>query len=206
VTGYLLEFKYELTPATTANRPGAWPIYQRMIDVKTVPLYGRLARGRVALVDDADYELVMRYRWHAWEKRGRENKRDDGPYAQASIRLEDDRKSTIRMHKLLAGWPQTDHRNGNGLDNQRSNLRPATKAQNNHNQKPRTGHSSRFKGVAWHMDTGKWQASIKVNGRQRYLGVFASEEEAAAVYTAAALQVQGEYAYAARKSQDEDAA
>ncbi len=102
------------------------------------------------------------------------------------------------MHKLITGLPATDHRNGDGLDNQRSNLRPANAAQNNHNQRPQVGHSSRFKGVTWHKKVRKWQAAIKVCGKTHYLGCYVSEEEAAAAYAAAALAFQGEYAYAAR--------
>ena len=163
--------------------------------IKVVPLYGKYARGQVALVDDKDYDRVMRHRWYAWEKtRGG---RVDGPYATATIRI-NGRGKQVLMHKLLTGWPMTDHRNGNGLDNRRRNLRPATTAQNNHNQKPRTGHSSRFKGVTWHKRASKWQAAIKVNGKNHYLGVYASEEDAAAAYAAASLKAYGDYAYEAR--------
>ena len=199
----LLEWVYERTPAT--GSVGALAVRSGGVadcvgaDVKTVPLHGKKAAGRVALVDDEDYELVMQYRWHVWEKVGRENKRDDGPYAQAPIRLQDGRKSTIRMHKLITGWPATDHANGDGLDNRRANLRPATKTQNLHNARSRSGTSSRFKGVSWHKVVRKWQANIKVDGKRCYLGVFASEEDAAAAYTAAALETQGEYAYARRQ-------
>jgi AP2 domain len=155
--------------------------------MKTVPLSGKHAAGRVALVDDEDYDLVSQYKWLAHVD-------GDRVYARATS------KGHVPMHKLITGQPATDHRNGDGLDNQRKNLRPATKAQNNHNQRPRRGTSSRFKGVTWHKQRGKWQAEIKVNGKSRYLGLYASEEEAAAVYAAAALQVQGEYAYAAREA------
>jgi hypothetical protein len=155
--------------------------------MRTVPLYGKLAAGRVALVDDEDYDLVMQYRWNA---------RIDGTriYARSTS------KRSVGMHSLITGWPMTDHRNGNGLDNQRSNLRSATKAQNNFNQRPRANTSSRFKGVTWNKRLGKWQAAIKVNGKSRHLGVFASEEKAAEAYRAASLAHQGEYAYGAREN------
>lgn len=166
--------------------------------MKTVPLYGAKAAGRVALVDDEDYELVMQYRWRVWEKR-RPSGTIDGPYAVAGLPSEHRWGARVKMHKLLTGWPMTDHRNGDGLDNQRSNLRPTTKARNNHNQSPQHGTSSQFKGVTWHKKAGKWQAAIKVNGKNRYLGVFTSEEAAACAYADAALAVQGEHAYAARE-------
>lgn len=203
----MIECLHEKTPATGSVsalkfRPGGMADYLGA-DVRTIPLHGNLAAGRVALVDDEDYELVMQYRWNVWEKGGSETRRKDGPYAQASIRIGPGRTSTIRMHKLITGWSQTDHINGSGLDNRRNNLRPATKLQNLYNAEGRTNTSSCHKGVAWHKDTRKWQASIKVNGKQRYLGVFASEEDAAAAYAAAALELQGEYAYANRPVQPE---
>ena len=102
------------------------------------------------------------------------------------------------MHMLITGYPLTDHRNGDGLDNQRHNLRPATNSQNNHNRGPAIGRSSSYKGVHWHKGCRKWQASIRIDGKRRHLGLFASEEDAARAYAEAALEVQGEYAYAAR--------
>jgi hypothetical protein len=99
------------------------------------------------------------------------------------------------MHKLITGWPKTDHIDHDGLNNQRSNLRPATTAQNNHNQRPQRNTSSRFKGVTWHKRIGKWQAAIKVADKNRHLGVFPDEEDAARAYNAAAVEAYGEYAY-----------
>jgi hypothetical protein len=150
----------------------------------------------VALIDDADYELVSRYRWHAWEVQ-RPGGRVDGPYAAAATR-QGGRKTSVLMHKLITGHPITDHANGDGLDNRRANLRLATTVQNGYNRRSQTGHSSQYKGVTWHKQRRKWQACIKVDGKNRYLGIFSSEEEAAAAYVAVALEAQGAYAYAAR--------
>ena len=161
--------------------------------MKTVPLHGAKAAGRVALVDDDDYELVSGYRWRVWERRRGPNGAIWGPYAVASVSSR--RGGCIQMHQLITGWPMTDHRNGNGLDNQRSNLRPATVAQNTQNARPQAGSSSRYKGVTWHKKLSKWQAEIKVGGKHRYLGVFVSEEDAALAYNVAALEAYGEYAY-----------
>lgn len=165
--------------------------------MKTVPLRGKKAAGRVALVNDGDYDLVMQYRWTVWEVQ-RADGRTDGPYAVTHYKR-NRRRYEIKMHKLLTGWPVTDHADGDGLNNQRSNLRPANSAQNRHNQRPKRGSSSRFKGVSWNKSARKWQASIHVNGKNRYLGRYVSEEEAGAVYAAAALEAYGEYAYEARE-------
>lgn len=107
----------------------------------------------------------------------------------------DGREISICMHKLITGWPHTDHINHDGLDNQRANLRPAAAAQNGHNTRPQFNHSSQYKGVTWHRKNKKWQVTIKANGVNRYLGCFAEEIDAAATYDAVALETFGSYAY-----------
>ena len=157
--------------------------------MRTIPLGGKKAAGRVALVDDEDYELVSRYRWHVWELP------PYGPYAAAGIRRTDGRQTTIKMHCLILGAKGIDHRNGDGLDNQRSNLRLANDAQNQANQRPREGCSSSFKGVYWHRARQKWAAHITVSGITRYLGLFAAEEDAGRAYDAAAREAFGAFAW-----------
>ncbi len=93
--------------------------------LKTIPLGGKKAVGRAAQVDDADHELVGQYSWHIYE-REREGRRE-GPYAVTSIGRGPSR--VLYMHKLLTGWPQTRHVDGNGLNNQRSNLQPIRPAE-----------------------------------------------------------------------------
>lgn len=127
--------------------------------------------------DEADRDLVMQYRWRILPSRtpGRN-------YAQASVG-----NTTVRMHQLICGRG-ADHINGNGLDNRRSNLRPATPGQNAANRK--ATRSDGVKGVTFHKKSGKWQAAIA----KRYLGLFATQEEAAAAYDAAARDLWGDYA------------
>lgn len=159
----------------------------------TVILHGSVAAGRVALVDDEDYELVSRHRWHAAE-RHRPSGRTEGPYASTGVQTQG-RQTKIFMHKMITGYALTDHIDHNGLNNQRSNLRPATVAQNVHHNSPHSGSSSRYKGVCWHRQISRWQAAIRIDGRNVHLGVFDSEVAAARVYDAAAQDVFGEYAY-----------
>jgi len=159
--------------------------------VKTVTLHGAKAAGRVALVDDEDYELVARFRWALWEDE-RSNGSMHGPYAHCAITV-GGKQSTFSLHKLISGYPQTDHIDRDGLNNQRYNLRPATSAQNSANAAPR-GATSAFKGVYWHKRDLRWVANIHHDGAQRILGYFKCEEDAARAYDAAALAIQGEYA------------
>jgi hypothetical protein len=161
--------------------------------MKTVPLHGKIAAGRVALVDDEDYELVMQYRWNVLERA--RNGRTHGPYAITDTGYGRTGRRGILMHKLLTGWPQTDHRDHDGLNNQRSNLRPATNSQNHANERPGTGFASAYKGVSLGSRGHGWQARIRVGGGERlYLGIFKSEIDAARAYDAAARKHHAEYA------------
>jgi len=160
--------------------------------MRTVPLRGKLAAGRVALIDDEDWDLVSQYQWNVLEmfRAGRVN----GPYARAKSGPQQ-----ILMHNLITGWPRVDHIDFNGLNNQRSNLRPATALQNKANQRPRLDSvSSAFKGVSWQQRpgrAGRWIARIMVDGHRRTIGRFLDEEAAARAYDAAALAAWGEYAW-----------
>lgn len=154
--------------------------------MKTVPLHGKNARGRVALVDDGDYELVMRYRWNVWEL-NRPGFRPQGPYAVTS--------HSLRMHKLITGWPITDHQDHSTLNNQRYNLRPATVSQNMQNRIAWLSGSSQYKGLCWLPRRRKWLVTITLDGHTGRIGEFVSEMEAAYAYDEAARRLFGEFAY-----------
>jgi hypothetical protein len=166
--------------------------------MKTVPLHGKKAAGRVVRVDDGDYELVSQYRWNAWELapdlQKRPGRSTRGPYAVAMMRI-DGRLRQVRMHCLIMGITGVDHIDHDGLNNQRYNLRPATKAQNNRNKRSIPGSTSQYKGVSWLRSKRIWVAAIRHNGLQREMGRFASELQAAYAYDAAARELFGEFAY-----------
>src|SRR5947209_919082 len=75
-----------------------------------------------------------------------------------------------------------DHRDGDGLNNRRGNLRPAERAQQSWNMRSPTGSTSAFKGVHWYARAGRWRSRIKVRGKDIQLGLFDSEIEAKAAY------------------------
>lgn len=156
----------------------------------TVPLHGKKAAGRVALVDDTDYDLVMQYRWCVKEQ-ARRRIGGTTTYAVANVKP-DGRHTTLLMHKLITGWPQTDHADRDGLNNQRLNLRPASDSENMANRPGLPDTSSRFKGVSWFQ--GAWVASAGIRGHKVYLGRFADETAAARAYDTAARAAWGEYA------------
>lgn len=87
---------------------------------------------------------------------------------------------------------QVDHRDGNPENNRLDNLREATNRQNSMNRDIRANNTSGHKGVSWHRTNQKWQAYIGANGMV-YLGYYATKEEAAAAYQAAALELHGDF-------------
>lgn len=89
---------------------------------------------------------------------------------------------------------EVDHIDRNGLNNQRHNLRFVTHQQNQWNRGKSANNTSGFKGVSWHKNRQKWQASIRINGKQVYLGIFPTREEAYKAYCDAADEVHKEYA------------
>ena len=162
--------------------------------MREVKLYGDKAAGRVALVDDQDYELVSARRWYLYERYREEGKRIHGPYANRTVHS-NGRSRTFGMHVVIMGRPYIDHVNHNGLDNRRVNLRPASGSQNQHNTRPYIGTSSQYKGVYWKKSSRRWVAQIAIDCRRMHLGSFSDEIAAACAYDDAALTAWGEFAY-----------
>jgi hypothetical protein len=162
--------------------------------VKLIPLGGEYGRGMFATVDDGDAELVAGYAWHLWEDPDGSGRRYAVAYVRGSGRAG---QRTIKMHQLIMGRASIDHRDGDGLNNTRRNLRPTTDQLNQANSVSRTG-TSQYKGVYWKRwnsgSRGKWRAAITVEGRNRHLGYFTDEAAAARAYDTAALAEWGDHA------------
>lgn len=145
-----------------------------------------MTHGEVVLVDDEDYERVNQYKWHS-------AKRNCTTYADCQIRNENGKLVSILMHRLIMGTPkgmQTDHINGNGLDNRKQNLRIASPAENSKNRQVR----GKMKGFSFKKTTDSFFAYINVNSKRINLGYFTSEIAAACAYDYAAKKYHKEFA------------
>lgn len=161
--------------------------------MKQIPL----TRGQFALVDDADYEWLMQWKWHAvWMYKSYRAIRKITLSGHGKNR----KREAILMSRLIMGLKKgdprnADHHNHNTLDNQRHNLRVCTHQENQMNMRViKKNTTSKYKGVFWVRSRQIWQAKIKHRGRQIYLGQYADEIEAARVVDAAAIKYRGEFA------------
>jgi hypothetical protein len=148
-----------------------------------------LTRGFVAIVDVGDYEWLNGFNWFATLSK-------NGPYAYRTIQI-NGRGASLTMHRLITGAEPgeiVDHKDGNTLNNRRSNLRKCTQAQNLMNARLRSDNESGVKGVHFDRFRNKWAAFISINGRSKNLGRFATIDEAKSAYASAAVIHFGEFA------------
>lgn len=148
-----------------------------------------LTRGLFAKVDDADFDWLNQWKWQAncisgvwYAKRGSWNpqKRNN---------------DTVMMHSLIAG-KGADHRDGDGLNNQRTNLRPANKSQNAMNSRVRKDCQSGVTGVCLDSARKKWTAQIHFRGVTHNLGRFVYFEDAVKARKRAEEKYFGEFSIA----------
>jgi HNH endonuclease len=156
--------------------------------MKQIPL----TKGAHALVDDADFEQLSQHKWLLITPGGANGRRYAARYVGRKL---------VYMHRLLLAdqlspeCPHADHRDGDGLNNSRANLRVCNRSQNQRNRgpQPRTDRTSQFKGVSFRK--GNWLARINTTpGIQTHIGSFGTELEAALAYDAAAIVYHGQFA------------
>lgn len=150
-----------------------------------------LTKGYFAVVDEEDYVWLSRWKWHVLISKGKK-------YAKRSEFI-NGKNTAVLMHRQILNVPDNalvDHRDGDGLNNRRYNLRPATNQENSFNsQGYRKQTTSKYKGVSWDKHKKKWGAYIRINGKVKNLGRFDNEIEAAKVYDQAAREHYGDFAY-----------
>ena len=142
--------------------------------------------GQEILVDEQDYEMLSRYRWHVDAGGYAGTSGWDGPYKRE------------RMHRVILGLTKdddifVDHINRNRTDNRRENLRLCSNAENVRNRGKRINNTSGYKGVSI-TKYGVWVAHIRANSKSIYLGRFSTPQEAYMAYCAAAQKLHGEFA------------
>lgn len=161
--------------------------------MKKIYLSGKLGEGKFTLVDDENYDELNNYIWNlsnwGYVKRGWRS--DDG-----KSRLRD----TIFMHRQVmqlcsTSKMQIDHINHDPLDNRKCNLRICNNRENHWNVKPHQDSLSKYKGVSFNKKDKKWTAHICVDGKDKNLGNFDCEKEAARIYNKMAKKLHKEYAY-----------
>lgn len=156
--------------------------------MKSIPL----TQGKVALVDDEDFDRVNAFKWSCM-------KYDHLLYAGRKFMV-DGKKKCVKMHQFILGMKpgKIDHRDRDGLNNQRFNLRPCSSIENGRNRKLQK-HSSKFKGVSrtpkapvgseW-----EWKACARLNKKLVHLGYFGDEKAAAMAYDSFVIKHFGEFA------------
>ena len=148
--------------------------------------------GHVVQIDEEDVPILIRRAWRA------EEYRPGCFYVRALHYLPETKKQkTVYLHREMLGACSdelVDHKDGDGLNCRRSNLRIATRGQNMANTGPNRTNTSGVRGVSRDRETGKWVARIRVNGKTHWLGRFEQIKDAASAYERAARHHFGEFA------------
>lgn len=160
---------------------------QPLLAMKQIPL----TKGRFALVDDEDFDIVNQWKWSCWVD----------PVSGVAYALRQVSKGKqITLHRFLLQAPKgllVDHFNGDGLDNRRQNIRLCTRKQNNVNSPVTKRNLVGLKGVS--RSGAKWRARIDIQNKTLSLGSFLYKENAELAYKLISLLYYGEYAYSARE-------
>jgi len=147
--------------------------------------------GEVVQVDDEDFEGLTTHKWSCLRGKG-------ATYYACSCKRVNGYQKTVLMHRVIVNCPegmQVDHINGNGLDNQKHNLRICTDHQNKRARKQHFKSKSGYKGVSWDNWSQKWRAQIRINDTNTHIGRYDTKEAAAHAYDNMARIHFGEFAH-----------
>ncbi len=143
----------------------------------------QLTQGKVAIVDDEDFEYLNQWKWYANNNNGKF-------YVRKRFLLSNGKVSKVLMHRFIMKPNKDmviDHLDGNPLNNQKTNLRICTQSENNKNRNCNINNRSGFKGVYWFERAKKWRTHIRNNKKIIYLGCYINIIDAANAYNAAAI-------------------
>jgi hypothetical protein len=153
--------------------------------------------GLIVVIDSADLYFVQKYSWHIVDKTRHKTRK---LYVEHTGNIPGFPKRHVTLHRFLLGLTDpeilVDHIDGNGLNNTRGNLRITTRKGNSQNTAVRADSVSGVKGAMFYKKSGRYQATIRVDGTNIYLGTYGTAREANEVYAAAAVKHFGEYARA----------
>ena len=146
----------------------------------------QLTQNKVAIVDDDDFERISQYNYYF-----------NGKYPCRNKLISKDKYKTWYIHWDVIGKPeipfQIDHRDGNRLNNSKTNLRMCSNEQNSYNRHILPRNKSGYRGVSWVKNARKWRSQIYFKRKQIYLGLFSSKEDAIMVYNDAAKKYHKEF-------------
>lgn len=153
--------------------------------------YISLSNGMLSRVSIEDAWPLAFYMWSAYQ-----DPKSGTWYTSTSITIGPKRAVSLAIHRCIIGpgCENVDHIDGDGLNNERRNLRPSTHGENMANVRKRRDNVSGFKGVWWHRANSCWSASIQSKGESKYLGSFDTPEKAYAAYCEAAQRLHAEFA------------
>lgn len=159
----------------------------------------QLTRGQFTVVDDEDFDYLVKWNWYALKAKHGFYAVRNGPRPAPGKR-----QTMILMHRVILARKlgidsseisETDHEDGNKLNNQRFNLHNVTSAENLQGFRTKwKGSRSQYRGVSWNKNDKRWQAVVTANGKRHYGGQYETEEEAARVRDRLALEVTGKRA------------
>ncbi len=165
--------------------------------MKEVEIKSKTYRTHYALVDNDDFELVSGYKWRL-SKNVNKTSGDVSFYAVTHVKREGGGWTTLHMHRLILGlefgdkrWG--DHINYKTLDNRRCNLRPCSPSESVRHRRKTKNTSSRYTGVCFNTRDKNWVSKIMVEGKNKHLGSFKTQKEAAIQYDKAAYAEYKEF-------------
>jgi hypothetical protein len=150
----------------------------------------QLTQGKVAIVDDEDFEYLNQFKWHTLKLAGKF-------YVGRKLTVSKCKRNQIFMHRFIMKPDKgmvIDHLDGNPLNNQKNNLRICTHSENMRNCKISINNTSGFKGVSFVKKNNTYKSAIKLNKKTIYLGYYIDPIDAARAYNEAAVKYHGEFA------------